>query len=92
MGVVVQDNDAVSFRCFLGWIAMMPGAFVGWGLVELSWRFVNPQGLILWERPERGWGYALIALFCSLSTATIALALLRFRDLPSGDRDDLRST
>jgi hypothetical protein len=75
------DDGSISVRCFLGFVAMIFGALLGWGLVELAWQHVN-QGIHMWILPVRGWGYVAIAALCSLSGSAVGLALVRFRDLP----------
>ena len=84
----MQDDDSVSLLSLLGFVAMILGALLGWGLVELFWQQAFNQGFGGHSRPVRGWGYTLTAAACSISLAAVGLALVRFRDLPSGEGDD----
>jgi ABC-type antimicrobial peptide transport system permease subunit len=83
----MNDNSSITVRHFLGFVAMILGALVGWGVVELFWQQTYDQGTHMWVRPVRGWGYVVIAITCSLSISTVALALARFRDLPKAGDD-----
>jgi len=76
----------IDIRWFLGWIAMIVGAALGWGFAEFAWRVAHPQGVnIFGLPPTRGVDYWLLAPTCALAGATLGLAFARWRDLPNGE-------
>ena len=80
----MKANDTVTIRWVVGWIAMVVGALLGWGFAELAWRHAHPHGVYTFGGPPiRGLDYWISAMLCSLTGATIGLALVRFQDLPA---------
>ena len=84
----MKSTGPITLRQFLGFLRRDSRRLLGWGLVEIFWQQAYNQGIHMWVRPVRGWGYVVIAALCSLSIATVALAVVRFRDLPNGEHDD----
>lgn len=83
----MNDDESKNVRRILGYVAMVVGALVGWAIADWSWRFHIPRGFG-WNAPQRDWSFVFIGILCSLALATLALAVVRFRDLPNGNSND----
>jgi ABC-type antimicrobial peptide transport system permease subunit len=83
----MQPDGSIGIRCFVGWVALVVGSLLGWALVEMGWRHVN-SGMHWHLRPERGWGYVVLAIVCAISVGVVGMSMVRFRDLPGADADD----
>jgi hypothetical protein len=77
-----------TIRWFMGWIGMIIGAWVGWNLADFGWGVLNPRGVWVHGPPPTPIGFWLMKFIWSICGGVLGLALARWRDLPSGQRDE----
>jgi len=66
-------------------LAVLIGAWLGWAACDLSWRVTHPVGVVTLGAPlSRGLDYHFLSACCTLSGATVGLAVARWNELPEG--------